>query len=524
MNSQDVADISVIIVNYNTAALAIAAVESVLSRDHTGHKVDVHLVDNASSDPERAEIEKAMARPNWAGRVNFYPEAINHGFGRGNNIVLRRLSERPSPPEKVFLLNPDARLENDALVILSDALDMSPQAAFAGAGISKPGEGPVVAAFRFPGLISEFEGNACFGPISRLFSAWRVPLLPDHPEGRVDWVAGAGVMARLDVLKSLGFFDPGFFLYYEEVDLMRRAQAAGWQCLYVPRARILHAEGASTGVKSDQPTQKRRPAYWYQSWALYFRKSHGQLMAVFILCAALLGTLICQVQSRLRGRSFICIPHALRDYALISGPLLLAGGGNGKAEGLADAHDGTVPGSRNCNPQGIGFLALVAEDFRTHEGDFFSQGFWALFWHRFGNWRMGVRSRVLRAPLTLLYRAMFKVVQWVCGIMLPYTVRVGRRVKLEHFGGMILVAEAIGDDVIIRQNTTFGISGLDRLHDRPVIGNRVEIGAGAVIVGRVHVGDDAIIGANAVVVRDVPAGAVVGGVPARLIRMRGPAG
>lgn len=180
------------------------------------------------------------------------------------------------------------------------------------------------------------------------------------------------------------------------------------------------------------------------------------------------------------------------------------------------------PGIADCNPKGIGFWKLVAEDFRTNDGDWLSQGFWVLFWHRFGNWRMSVRPKIVRAPLTLLYRAMFRIGQWTAGIMLPYTVRVGRRVRLDHFGGMILVAQSIGDDVVIRQNTTFGISGLDALTDRPVIGNRVEIGAGAVILGRIYVGDDVIVGANAVVVKSVPSGAVVGGVPARLIRMRDP--
>lgn len=177
-------------------------------------------------------------------------------------------------------------------------------------------------------------------------------------------------------------------------------------------------------------------------------------------------------------------------------------------------------GTVNCNPKGIRFWALIAEDFRTHENDAFSQGFWALFWHRFGNWRLKIRSKFLRLPFTALYFVMYKLCQWFGGIMLPYTVRVGRRVKLEHFGGMILVAQSIGDDAIIRQNTTFGIASLDTLQGRPVIGNRVEIGAGAVIIGAIHVRDDAIIGANAVVTKDVPAGAVVGGVPARLIRLR----
>lgn len=173
------------------------------------------------------------------------------------------------------------------------------------------------------------------------------------------------------------------------------------------------------------------------------------------------------------------------------------------------------PGNRNCNPNSIGFWSLVAEDFATHERDFLSQGFWALFWHRFGNVRMGVRPRVLRTPLSFVYRIMHKATQWFCGIDLPYTVIVGRRVRLEHFGSMILVADRIGDDVVIRQNTTLGIAGAAKPFHRPVIENGVELGAGVVIVGDVRVGAGAIVGANAVVTRNVPPGATVGGVPAR---------
>jgi serine O-acetyltransferase len=187
---------------------------------------------------------------------------------------------------------------------------------------------------------------------------------------------------------------------------------------------------------------------------------------------------------------------------------------------LTDPRFAPNDGTRNGNPAGIGLAALIAEDFRTHDRDLLSPGFWALFWHRFGNWRMGVRPRILRLPLSVLYKAAARAGEFTGGIKLPYTVRVGRRVKIEHFGGMILVAQWIGDDVIIRQNTTFGIADTERLQDRPVIGNGVGIGAGAVILGAVLVEDGAIVGANAVVTRDVPPGAVVGGVPARILKMR----
>lgn len=174
-------------------------------------------------------------------------------------------------------------------------------------------------------------------------------------------------------------------------------------------------------------------------------------------------------------------------------------------------------GARNENPPGISFWALVREDFEVHGREFLNQGFWALFWHRFGNWRMSVRPRLLRAPLTAIYLVMFKAAEIFGGIKLSYNVRVGRRLKIEHFGGMILGARSIGDDVIVRQNTTFGIASLDDLNAKPMIGNGVNVGTGAVILGHVVIGDGAVIGANAVVLRDVPPRALAVGVPARVI-------
>ena len=183
----------------------------------------------------------------------------------------------------------------------------------------------------------------------------------------------------------------------------------------------------------------------------------------------------------------------------------------------AAAPSPVVPGSRDMNPPGVGFLALLREDLRTHDGRLFEQGFWAVATHRFGNWRMRL-PRVIRPPFTLLYRFLFKWVEWTCGITLPYTVRLGRRVRIWHHGGMILHAQSIGDDVHIRQNTTFGIARRDALHQLPVIGDRCDLGCGVVVLGPVTVGHDSVVGANAVVVKDVPPHSVAVGVPAKVLK------
>jgi serine O-acetyltransferase len=174
-------------------------------------------------------------------------------------------------------------------------------------------------------------------------------------------------------------------------------------------------------------------------------------------------------------------------------------------------------GESNCNPKGLGLWELLREDLRTHDGDPFEQGFWAVAVHRFGNWRMGFRWKTIRMPLTLAYRFLYKWVEWTCGISLPYTVRLGRRVRLWHYGGMILHARSIGDDVHIRHNTTFGVARRGENRAIPVIGSRVDIGCGACILGNVSVGEDSLVGANAVVLRDVPPRSLAVGIPARIL-------
>lgn len=174
-------------------------------------------------------------------------------------------------------------------------------------------------------------------------------------------------------------------------------------------------------------------------------------------------------------------------------------------------------GDSNANPSDMSFWELIKEDFVTHDREWFSQGFFALFVNRFGNWRMGIKTKLLRVPMTLLYRLLIRIAQVFCGIKLDYTVHVGRRVKLEHFGGMILGARSIGDDVIIRQNTTFGIRDMTDLSAKPMIENGVNIGAGVVIVGNITIGRHSVIGPNCVVTEDLPPFSIVSAAPPSVV-------
>jgi FkbH-like protein len=172
-------------------------------------------------------------------------------------------------------------------------------------------------------------------------------------------------------------------------------------------------------------------------------------------------------------------------------------------------------GRYNENPKGIGFWALVREDFDTHERKFFEQGFWALFMHRFGNWRMD-QPKLIRAPSTLIYHIMFKLVEWLCGISLWYTTKMGRRVRIWHHSGMMIGGRAVGDDVQIRQNTTFGVAQTGKNDELPIVGPGADIGAGACIAGAIYVGAGAKVGANALVLTDIPDGATAIGNPAQI--------
>ena len=162
----------------------------------------------------------------------------------------------------------------------------------------------------------------------------------------------------------------------------------------------------------------------------------------------------------------------------------------------------------------------IRDDLGTYGGDWAAPGFWALAGHRFGGRRYGIGFTPLRKAASFVYKVLYKTVQILAGIELPCEARVGRGCRIDHFGGIVVSGYAeIGDGCVIRQGVTIGLRHADEPL-APRIGDRVDIGAGAKLLGPITVGDGASIGANAVVLSDVPAGAVAVGIPARIIEKR----
>lgn len=101
---------------------------------------------------------------------------------------------------------------------------------------------------------------------------------------------------------------------------------------------------------------------------------------------------------------------------------------------------------------------------------------------------------------------------------IPYTAQIGKETKFGYGGiGVVLHARTVvGEKCMIGPNVTIG--GRSGYYEVPVIGNNVEISTGSKVLGPIHIGNNAVIGANAVVIKDVPENAIVAGVPARIIK------
>ncbi len=139
-------------------------------------------------------------------------------------------------------------------------------------------------------------------------------------------------------------------------------------------------------------------------------------------------------------------------------------------------------------------------------------GLHALVWHRI------VCNRLWRAGARWLPRWLSHWSRWLTGIEIHPGATIGRRVFIDHGMGIVIGETAeIGDDCTLYHGVTLGGTSWNKGKRHPTLGRHVVLGAGAKILGPILVGDGAKVGSNAVVVRDVPAGATAVGIPARIV-------
>ena len=163
----------------------------------------------------------------------------------------------------------------------------------------------------------------------------------------------------------------------------------------------------------------------------------------------------------------------------------------------------------------------VREDWHAQGSAWIRHGFYALLVYRFGRWRYRIRPRVLRMPFSFLYHLLKFFADVLLGIELPCEVTLGRRFVIEHVGGIVISGDSVfGDDCVVRNGVTVGLRHRG-VRGSPHIGDRVDIGAGAKLLGPIRIGNDVAIGANAVVLCDVPDNCIAVGVPARVIHRYG---
>ncbi|QJU59628.1 glycosyltransferase family 2 protein [Sphingomonas sp. AP4-R1] len=322
--------IAIVMVNYRTPDLAIAALESAAGERAALPGLRAILVDGGSGDGSAEKLAEALAASPLAEWVELLPLPINGGFGWANNQAIQRLLQRDDPPDYIHLLNPDTVVEPGAIARLADTLDAYPRCGAVGSLLLEADGSASGSAFAFPTIGGEMVRGGRMAILQRLFAPGKLVSFGDAAE-EVEWATGASVMFRSAALRDSGLFDTGFFLYFEEVELMWRMRKAGWSIRHEPASRIGHVGGAATGVNGSRPTDRRPklPPYWYGSrrrfWAL--TGSRGRAVAASSAWLAGHGLLLAR---RLLGSA--------RQHAIVD------------RDARAMLAHGLVPNRRDCTP------------------------------------------------------------------------------------------------------------------------------------------------------------------------------
>jgi N-acetylglucosaminyl-diphospho-decaprenol L-rhamnosyltransferase len=274
-------------------------------------ETEVLVLDNASGDGSAG-----AARAHGATTEVIALEQ-RRGKGENDTTLLKRALGR-----YCLLLNDDAELEPGATMALYEALAADPEAAVAGALLVTPEGVQQPSAWRFPG-----PGAAALTALA-LHRRFVVQSGGDRTRP-VDWVQSAALLVRCDAAEAVGYFDPAFFLFSDEVDFCRRLHDAGWTVLHVPGARAVSHAAAPEGTDAQ-----RRIVELSRNRDRYMRKHHspGAARAVRWLTAWTYA---------MRALAALVLPgHEPGRYARHARATLAPGRGEGLAERAADFNVG----------------------------------------------------------------------------------------------------------------------------------------------------------------------------------------
>ncbi|MCA9946337.1 MAG: glycosyltransferase family 2 protein [Anaerolineales bacterium] len=256
-------DLSIIIVSWNVRELLQNCLRSVFARK--GLILQVVVVDSASTDGSAEMVAENFPQ------VELVACRENVGFPGGNNLGLERANGR-----FVLLLNPDTIVHGDALAKMVSYLEQKPKVGVVGPQLLNEDGSVQSSRRRFPTLRTAFFESTWLQPYApqAVLDDYYARDIDDEETAVVEWVMGACLMTRQEVVAQVGGLDEAYFMYSEELDYCRRIHEAGWQVVYYPQAKVTHFSG-----KSSEQAVTQRHINFNRAKLRYFRKYHGRLAA-----------------------------------------------------------------------------------------------------------------------------------------------------------------------------------------------------------------------------------------------------
>lgn len=247
-------EVSIIIVNYNTLELTKNTINSVIEKTKN-LKYEIILIDNASIDGSVEFFEKE-----YKNKIIFIKNNENLGFGKANNkgIEIAR-------GKYVFLLNPDTLLINNAIKILFDFMEKNENCGICGGNLYDLKMKPMHSyKQRIPSLKTEIDDNLnLMRKIYTKLLMKRTDFNYTEKNLEVGYITGADMFIRKKVLEESGYFDEDFFMYCEESELTLRIKKLGYKVISVPKAKIIHLESKSIGIKEKKEHLGKESHYKY---------------------------------------------------------------------------------------------------------------------------------------------------------------------------------------------------------------------------------------------------------------------